>query len=596
MRQANEVGILESEISRQAVMAQVERILASVEFAGSPKIQTLLRYLITATLDDNGEQLKGYTIGIDVFGRDESFDPMLDSIVRVQVGRLRKMLARYYAAADTSELVLIEIPKGQYSAQFTPIALAAPAPDGAAPLSGDPSLDADRVGSNGNALLRRGIIWGVIGAMLALAIIATFLWLRFPASASGEEPRPQIALMPFVAQNGDPQLASLAADIRQAMARSLTRQKLFPVVMVSGDDDWHKQGDEPDMLPLLHVHGFVQREGDVSRIRVQLFKTDGEVLLWTDSWEHHPGGAAEQARPLVQTILRELNLRIVLAVQDVMDGNPKADTTPWLLYLNAAWVPGDAEDSLEWEKQRIAYARKALELDPEFGPAHAVLADKLAYLANVDTKMEAAGARKAAIDHARTAFKLASNDPNVLANLTSHYWHIGKIEISGKVAQRTVELNPDNALVAFQALVHPYTCQNVPMDVIKEVQAFDASFAEDNPTRWVTQTWLSQLYLNNGDLSSALAAGRASYVIFRTPDTSLRLAATLVAAGEHEEARNAIEAVAPNWPGLNLHHYAKDVIPRRCGKQSEAQRMVALYENMASTLCSAMEGSPLCSP
>ena len=46
---------------------ELERILASPGFSNAPKLQALLRYLVEKTLSGEGERLKGYTIGLDVF-------------------------------------------------------------------------------------------------------------------------------------------------------------------------------------------------------------------------------------------------------------------------------------------------------------------------------------------------------------------------------------------------------------------------------------------------------------------------------------------------------------------------------------------------
>ena len=75
-------------------------------------MRQLLRYLVDATLAGDAERLKGYAIGVDVFERGAAFDPGTDPIVRVQAGRLRKLLDTYYRTAGQHDAVRITIPKG----------------------------------------------------------------------------------------------------------------------------------------------------------------------------------------------------------------------------------------------------------------------------------------------------------------------------------------------------------------------------------------------------------------------------------------------------------------------------------------------------
>ena len=54
----------------------------------------------------------GYTLGIDVFDRDVDFDPQVDPIVRIEAGRLRRALERYYLTEGKNDPIVIRIPKG----------------------------------------------------------------------------------------------------------------------------------------------------------------------------------------------------------------------------------------------------------------------------------------------------------------------------------------------------------------------------------------------------------------------------------------------------------------------------------------------------
>jgi TolB-like protein len=106
------------ETAADAVRAQLERILASGTFASATRHARLLRYLVERTLAGAGDQLKEYVLGTEVFDRPESYDPRLDSIVRVEVRRLRSRLEEYYRTEGASDPVLITIPRGNYAPLF----------------------------------------------------------------------------------------------------------------------------------------------------------------------------------------------------------------------------------------------------------------------------------------------------------------------------------------------------------------------------------------------------------------------------------------------------------------------------------------------
>ena len=97
-----------------AVREMLERVLSSQTFSRSERARDLLRHLVMREQAGQGEQLKGFSIAVDVFGKDAEFDPTTDAVVRVQAGRLRDLLAQYYAEEGASDVLRISIPRGGY--------------------------------------------------------------------------------------------------------------------------------------------------------------------------------------------------------------------------------------------------------------------------------------------------------------------------------------------------------------------------------------------------------------------------------------------------------------------------------------------------
>jgi serine/threonine-protein kinase len=97
---------------------QLNRILASRAFRQADRLKRFLAFIVEETIAGRGERLKEFAVGIEVFGKDDSFDPRNDPIVRVQARRLRAQLARYYHEEGHDDELAIELPKGGYAPVF----------------------------------------------------------------------------------------------------------------------------------------------------------------------------------------------------------------------------------------------------------------------------------------------------------------------------------------------------------------------------------------------------------------------------------------------------------------------------------------------
>lgn len=97
---------------------QVQRILKSASFRNAVTLQQLLQFLTARVFEGGADGLKEYTIGVEAFGRPQDFDPKTDTIVRVQIHRLRQKLTEYYEADGSRDPILVEIPKGHYLPSF----------------------------------------------------------------------------------------------------------------------------------------------------------------------------------------------------------------------------------------------------------------------------------------------------------------------------------------------------------------------------------------------------------------------------------------------------------------------------------------------
>lgn len=98
-----------------ATRAELAAICASSVFADSPRLRQFLTFVVEAHLRGEGAQLKETVIGVEVYGREHTYNPKAEPIVRTEARRLRAKLHDYYSNQGARDSIVITLPTGGYA-------------------------------------------------------------------------------------------------------------------------------------------------------------------------------------------------------------------------------------------------------------------------------------------------------------------------------------------------------------------------------------------------------------------------------------------------------------------------------------------------
>lgn len=172
------------------MMDALGRVLDEADFEAESVPARLLSYVVIETVEGRASGIKAMTIAQDVFARGASFDPSKDSVVRVEMKRLRERLKHHYETTGKEDAFRIEIPKGTYVPKL---------------VSTVPTGDSRQ----GRVSFRRITLGSVAILLLGLSFL---IWDRtFRTSDPGE---------------GEPKLAVLATDPAASFVEAVAVQTL----------------------------------------------------------------------------------------------------------------------------------------------------------------------------------------------------------------------------------------------------------------------------------------------------------------------------------------------------------------------------------
>lgn len=250
---------------------QLQRILKSSDFDATARERRFLGYVVEETLSGRASRIKAYSIAVEVFGRDASFDPQTDPIVRIEAGHLRRSLERYYLTAGQADPILITIPKGAYVPTFS-------SRPPAAAIEITPPPVSETVGSPRPARWRSASWLTVVLAALvaALAVLALELVPLHLRATSPEIPR--LLVEPFEDLSGTETSAAVTRGLTQEVIGHLAKFKDIVVIEST------KPGTAAEP-PRFVLAGSVSLSADAFRLRVRFINRGNGSVLWANSYD-----------------------------------------------------------------------------------------------------------------------------------------------------------------------------------------------------------------------------------------------------------------------------------------------------------------------
>ena len=412
------------------VRAAFGRLLGSRRIAPKSGLGDILRYVVEEELAGRGDRIKAYSVGVDALGRDESFDPASDSIVRVQVNRLRQTLETYYGEEGADDPVLVSIPKGSYRPRFEYRAIPAPVPESVEPDDPPPAagpLTEPPPAPPAHPWFRRGR--AVAGA--AVVVAAGILALLFAPREDGVEHMDHTPILDVrsFTDDRDPVSASTVAGIREQLIVDLAHLGTVEIRdfgVVSSEDG--EDIERPDY----ELTGLIPSGGGSPRLLLKLRAAGDGSIVWSKTLDlpdndadfyrllrDAVGGIAVELADTQGVVPTDIIRRLDLRVERLGDRETSEYECLLLAYTWDTTKDEDArrradgclsrltadgtDSSAIWAEQALAAARTAVQLDPYNAIAHE-------HKGNI---LSALGKREEAIAAYRRGLELAPAKPSL---------------------------------------------------------------------------------------------------------------------------------------------------------------------------------------
>ncbi|MGI1661744.1 tetratricopeptide repeat protein [Palleronia sp. KMU-117] len=556
------------------VQAELDRVLSSVEFEASDRRRRFLRYLVEETLAGRGERLKGTTIAMDVFGRDETFNSQEDPVVRIEARRLRRDLDSFYIGAGAVHPLRIHIPKGGYAARFDSLAPSSqPSAGGPAPAEHGSGMNASprRPGTFTSEWFRMRTLGGfaLLAGIIAIVVSMAGPGPVAPFSAAATRPSPRLFIQAFGANDGSEISRSISAGLGSELLVDLTKFQGLRLYMLAETSVMPAPGDGPAYL----VSGDVLTDGTQASILARLLDAETAEVVWSEAYRVPvtPATLIETRRDISARIATVLGQPYGPLADDLREdhaGSAGSSTESYLCVLRSYSYRRSFTDAAFAEA--LACLEPAVRRDPDYADAWAMLG----WLYMDDGRFDFTGGDTATLyakgaTAAERALALDGDNVTALKALASIRYYTGHYAESEALARRAVALNPYDPDTLAQLGWRLAARGNFDDGISYLEQAIDRSV---DPPGWYFHMMIIDRYLAQ-DYEKMLALAQRA-----TKDgsefSSAMLGLAYLRLGDEEAARGAVERV----PAASSLRSDPDAFFARHGARD------ALKQEMASAL------------
>ena len=435
-----------------AVRAALADILASPDFVASERARKFLQYVVEETLAGRSERIKAFSVALEVFGRDQTFDAQNDPVVRIEAGRLRRALERYYLLAGQNDAIVIEIPKGGYIPIF-------------ATRIADPPIEAALPSSPSGAPSQEPAVWPrrrlLLAAAAALvAIVFAFAWhlfgpIRDQTKQANQLPAgPSLLVLPFVDLGEGATSALYSAALTDEIVTSLAH---FKEITVLGVRTSQTVGSNADIVRLHDefkvkyvLEGSVRANSARIIVSGRLLDAASGKVLWSQQYEDPVTAAnlfsipVSTAKEVAAAIAQPYGV-VVQAESARASANPPDDLEAYLCTLQ--YYVYRPKPSPEGHAAVRACLERSVARFPTYATAWALLAQIYVDEARHGLNPLAGdfAARDRALTAGREAARLEPENPRALQALATALFYTHHVDEAFEVGERAIALTPNDA-------------------------------------------------------------------------------------------------------------------------------------------------------
>lgn len=549
--------------SEEEIRAALARALSNPRFPASERRRAFLRFIVDETLAGRADRLKGYTVAVTVFGRDETFDSQTDPVVRLEARRLRRDLDSYYVDAGSDDPVRISIPKGSYVPHFERhgAPLAGPSPD--RPIEahrGEPMPAPDSGGSvaePGRLSAAKLLAIAAIAGVLIVAGIAGWMLKgdTSPAGATQIAGGPSVVVLPFEALGATDDSRFLASGLRQELIDQLMRFPGFRLYTLPANfgENTPLSSLGPGHEPAYALTGSVQNDTTGVRVAARLEDPASGRVLWSRSYDRplSPKALIGVQTKLAGDIATELGQPYGIVNENLGRRAATADVSNMQSYLCVLRAYDYRRDfTREKHASVLRCLENAVERDPDYSDAWAMLGWLYMDSARFDfVDGDVDAEYEKALQAASRAVQLAPDNTLALKALASIDHYMGRYDESERLARRAAEINPYDpdtlAQLGWRLAVRGKFDEGIP--ILR--QAIERTA---NPPGWYFHL-IAIDHCLRGDFEEMLeAATRSSVDGSGFSQTLIAIANTKL--GNREAARQALESLPKQ------HLVARDLV------------------------------------
>ena len=259
--------------------------------------------------------------------------------------------------------------------------------------------------------------------------------------------RPSIAVLPFADMSGDPGREYFADGLSEDLITGLARIRwLFVIARNSAFVYKHRAVDAKQVSRELGVRyileGSLRRAGNRLRITAQLVDATTGGHLWAERYEREPGDIFAVQDDITRSVAAAIEPRLLAAEGIRALARSAEHLGAWELVAQAQthfWRMSRAD-----HQAAVAPLRQAIEVRPDYAPAHGRLGFCLVFAAHMGW-MDAGQGLPAGREHAMRAIALDDCDP--WGHIALGYWAMMERRTEESIAAfgQAVRLNPNSA-------------------------------------------------------------------------------------------------------------------------------------------------------